>query len=199
MAVTMATDLAVLGWTVAGVAGAFVALDWVRPPRQGVSPPHVMLALGCAGMLLGLLFDLRQAGAAQLGAVCAQAGSLGLIDALELHLRFLPGMHVGMLAGGLLAIPTLRRLRPRCRRYLCSLYAQNLLCSGWMVLGMTWGGLWFARMPLSAGATLPGMQGGMFVGMAWGMVASVGLYRAFFAWRNPRAGRAATPAQTPAT
>jgi len=28
------------------------------------------------------------------------------------------------------------------------------------------------------------MLGGMFVGMTWGMVASVALYRAFFALRN---------------
>ncbi len=196
----MGAELAMLGWAVAGVAGAFAALAWVRPPRQGVSPPHVMLALGFAGMLLGLLFDLRQAGAAQLGAVCAQTGSLGLPDALWLHLRFVPGMHVGMLAGGLLAIPVLRRLRPHCRRYLCSLFTQNLLCSGWMLLGMTWGGLWLSRAPLPMGAsTLPGMLGGMVVGMSWGMVASMALYRAFFTWRNQRVDRPASDARASAT
>ncbi len=196
----MDAELATLLWTVASVAAGCAAMNWVRPPRQGVSPPHVMLALGFAGMLLGLLFDLRQAGAAQLGAVCAQAGSLGLTDALWLHLRFLPGMHAGMLAGGLLAIPVLRRLRPRCKRYLCSLFTQNLLCSGWMVLGMTWGGLWLSRAPPPMGAsTLPGMLGGMVVGMSWGMVASVALYRAFFTWRNQRVDRPASDAQASAT
>ncbi len=28
------------------------------------------------------------------------------------------------------------------------------------------------------------MLGGMFVGMTWGMVLSVALYRGFFAWRQ---------------
>ncbi len=188
----MATDLpmlSLLAWAVPGVAAGWLALGWVRPQRQGVSPPHVMLALGFAGMLLGLLFDLHRAGAAQLGSVCARLSTLGLLDALWLHLRFLPGMHAGMLAGGLLAIPLLRRLRPRCKRWLCSLFAQNLLCSGWMLLGMTWGGLWVSRLPLPLGAslgadTLPGMLSGMLVGMTWGMVASVALYRSFFAWRK---------------
>ena len=183
--------MATLLCTLAGVASGWAALAWVRPQRQGMSPPRVMLSLGFAGMLLGLLFDMRQAGAAQLAAVCAQAGSMDLVQALMLHLRFLPGMHAGMLAGGLLAIPVLRRLRPHCNRYLCSLFTQNLLCSGWMVVGMTWGGLWLSRWqaPLSAGTltgTLGGMLGGMFVGMTWGMVLSVALYRGFFGWKNLR-------------
>ena len=32
--------------------------------------------------------------------------------------------------------------------------------------------------------SLPGMLGAMFVGLTWRMVASVALYRAFFALRN---------------
>ena len=67
------------------------------------------------------------------------------MDSLVLHMVFLPGMHVGMLAGGLLAIPSLRMLRAHCGRYLCSLFAQNLMCSGWMLVGMTTGALWVAR------------------------------------------------------
>jgi hypothetical protein len=31
------------------------------------------------------------------------------------------------------------------------------------------------------------MLGGMFMGMTWGMVLSVALYRGFFAWRDRRA------------
>ncbi len=148
-----------------------------------------MLALGLAGMLLGLLFDLARSGAAPLGGLCAQPGSLDLLQALRLHLLFLPCMHAGMLAGGLLAIPVLRRPRPRCRRWLCSLFTQNLLCTSWMVLGMTWGGLWLARWPAPLGTdTLPGMLAGMVGGMTWGMVASVALYRGFFAWRSMRPG-----------
>ena len=180
----MPADLALVLWAVAGVATGWVALAWVRPQRQGMSPPHVMLALGFGGMLAGLLFDLARSGAVPLGALCAQAGSLDLLQALRLHLLFLPGMHAGMLAGGLLAIPVLRRLRPRCKRWLCSLFTQNLLCASWMVLGMTLGGLWLARWPTPLGTdTLPGMLAGMLVGMTWGMVASVALYRSFFRFK----------------
>lgn len=171
--------------TLAAVAAGCAALAWVRPQRVGLSPPQVMLSLGFAGMLLGLLYDVSQAGPARLDSLCAQATALGFVDSLRLHLEFLPGMHAGMLAGGLLAIPSLRLLRPHCGRYLCSLFAQNLLCSGWMLVGMTAGALWFSRWPLPAGnSTLPGMLGGMFVGMTWGMVISVALYRGFFTLRN---------------
>jgi hypothetical protein len=98
-------------------------------------------------------------------------------------------MHLGMLAGGLLAIPSLRVLRPHCGRYLCSLFAQNVMCSAWMLIGMTLGALWLVRVQtLSTGSTVAGMLGGMFVGMTWGMVVSVGLYRLFFQLRQRRAG-----------
>lgn len=171
--------------TLAAVAAGCAALAWVRPQRAGLSPPHVMLSLGFGGMLLGLLYDFYDAGPARLDSLCAQSASLGFMDSLQLHLEFLPGMHAGMLAGGLLAIPSLRLLRPHCGRYLCSLFAQNLMCSSWMLVGMTAGALWLSRWQLSAGtSTLPGMLGGMFVGMTWGMVISVALYRGFFTWRN---------------
>jgi len=174
--------------TLAAVAAGCAALAWIRPQRAGLSPPHVMLSLGFGGMLLGLLYDVAQTGPAQLANVCAQSGRLGLMDSLVLHIEFLPGMHFGMLAGGLLAIPSLRLLRPHCGRYLCSLFAQNLMCSGWMLIGMTLGAVWLSRWQLSNGTTtLSGMLGGMFVGMTWGMVVSVALYRGFFNWRN-RAG-----------
>ena len=107
------------------------------------------------------------------------------MDSLVLHMVFLPGMHVGMLAGGLLAIPSLRMLRAHCGRYLCSLFVQNLMCSGWMLVGMTTGALWVARWQAElGGSSLSGMLGSMFIGMTWGMVVSVGLYRSFFTWRN---------------
>ena len=171
--------------TLAAVAAGCAALAWVRPQRAGLSPPYVMLSLGFGGMLLGLLYDIYHAGPARLDSLCAQSASLGFVDSFRLHLELLPGMHAGMLAGGLLAIPSLRLLRPHCGRYLCSLFAQNLLCSGWMLAGMTAGALWFSRWQLSTGtSTLPGMLGGMFVGMTWGMVISVALYRGFFNLRN---------------
>ena len=162
-----------------------LALSWIRPQRAGLSPPHVMLSLGFGGMFLGLLYDVLHAGPERLQSLCSQSETLGFFDSLEIHLAFLPGMHTGMLAGGLLAIPSLRFLRPHCGRYLCSLFAQNLMCSTWMMVGMTAGALWLSRWQVLGGAsTLPGMLGGMFVGMTWGMVASVALYRVFFKLRN---------------
>ncbi len=167
------------------VAAGCAALSWIRPQRAGLSPPHVMLSLGFGGMLLGLLADWLQAGPAQLGSLCQQSAALSLRESFFLHLRYLPGMHIGMLLGGLLAIPSLRMLRAHCGRYLCSLLAQNLMCSGWMLLGMTLGAVWMVRLQIALGApSLTGMLGGMFVGMTWGMVGSVALYRQFFAWRN---------------
>ncbi len=167
------------------VAAGCAALSWVRPQSAGLSPPHVMLSLGFGGMLLGLLADWLNAGPAQLGSLCQQASTLRLSESFSLHLRYLPGMHIGMLLGGLLAIPSLRMLRSHCGRYLCSVLTQNLLCSGWMLLGMTLGAVWMVRLQIMLGAaSLTGMLGGMFVGMTWGMVGSVALYRQYFAFRN---------------
>jgi hypothetical protein len=170
------------------VATGCAALAWVRPQRAGLSPPHVMLSLGFGGMLAGLALDVSQSGPTRLASLCSQTSRLDLIESLHLHLEFLPWMHAGMLAGGLLAIPSLRLLRTHCGQYLCSLFLQNLMCSSWMILGMTMGAVWLSRWQLNSGlstaSTLPGMLGGMFSGMTWGMVISVALYRAFFIWRN---------------
>lgn len=171
--------------TLLAIAAGCAALTWIRPQRAGLSPPNVMLSLGFGGMLLGLLYDLANAGPARLDTLCAQSSTLDFADALSLHLSFLPGMHAGMLIGGLLAIPVLRRVKPKCSRYLCSLFVQNLICTGWMLAGMTMGALWLSRWPFpAAGSTLPGMLGGMFAGMTWGMVFSVALYRGFLNWRS---------------
>lgn len=171
--------------SVAGVAAGCAALAWVRPQRAGLSPPHAMLSLGFGGMLAGLLLDMAQTGPARLGAMCSQSSVLDLWQSLGLHLMFLPWMHLGMGVGGLLAIPSLRILRSHCSQYLCSLFVQNALCSSWMLLGMTAGAVGFGRWQwLGAACTLSGMLGGMFVGMTWGMVTSVALYRRFFKWRN---------------
>lgn len=167
------------------VALGCLALSWVRPQRAGLSPPHVMLSLGFGGMFLGLFFDVLNAGPERLQSLCSQSTALGFLDSLELHLEFLPGMHIGMLAGGLLAIPSLRLLRPHCGRYLCSLFAQNLMCSTWMMVGMTLGAVGLSRWQVvGSTSTLSGMLGGMFVGMTWGMVVSVALYRGFFLARH---------------
>lgn len=179
---------AVMAITLALVALGCAALTWVRPQRAGLSPPHVMLSLGFGGMMLGLLYDSIHLGLSRLNDLCGQSASLGFWDSFMLHAEFLPGMHIGMLAGGLLAIPSLRLLRSHCGSFLCSLFAQNLMCSAWMLLGMTAGAIWFSRLTLTAGENaLTGMLGGMFMGMTWGMVISVGLYRSFFAWRRYRA------------
>lgn len=176
-----------------------LALTRIRPQRAGLSPPHVMLSLGFGGMLIGLLIDTLHAGPLLLENICRSGAQLRFLDSLLLHLYFLPGMHTGMLLGGLLAIPTLRRLHPYCGRYLCSMLAQNLLCSSWMLIGMTLGALWLSRWytllsdtpainPMSeqAGGGLGIMLGGMFAGMTWGMVISVALYRLFITWRTSR-------------
>jgi len=175
----------IIGLSLAAVAAGCVALSWVRPQRAGLSPPHVMLSLGFGGMLLGLLVDLGNAGLAQLGSLCSQSAALNTWQSFLLHMAYLPGMHGGMLLGGLLAIPSLRMLRSHCGRYLCSLLLQNLMCSGWMLLGMTLGAVWLVRLQLAVGvASLTAMLGGMFVGMTWGMVLSVALYRSYFSWRQ---------------
>jgi hypothetical protein len=174
-------QIALILGAVLAVALGCAALSAIRPQRAGLSPPHVMLSLGFGGMLLGLLYDLGNAGPARLESLCAQSGQVSFFDSLALHAAFLPGMHAGMLAGGLLAIPGLRLLRSHCGRYLCSLLFQNLMCSGWMVVGMTTGALWLSRWQVgSGGSSLTGMLGSMFIGMTWGMVVSVALYRGFF-------------------
>ena len=176
-----------------------LALTKIRPQRVGLSPPHVMLSLGFGGMLIGLLIDMLHTGPILLESICRSGAQLVFMDSLLMHLHFLPAMHIGMLLGGLLAIPTLRVLHPHCGRYLCSMLAQNLLCSSWMLIGMTLGALWMSRWykllsdlpainPLGdqAGGGLGVMLGGMFAGMTWGMVISVALYRAFIIWRTSR-------------
>ena len=178
-----------IGTAVLLVGLGCAALASIRPQRAGLSPPHVMLSMGFGGMLLGLLWDVVAGGTDRLASLCIQSAALNVYDSFWLHVAYLPGMHLGMLAGGLLAIPSLRVLRPHCGRYLCSLFAQNVMCSAWMLVGMTMGALWLVRMQTqSTGSTVAGMLGGMFVGMTWGMVASVGLYRLFFQLRRANPG-----------
>jgi hypothetical protein len=174
------------------VAAGCWALTRIRPQRAGVSPPHVMLSCGLGGMLIGLSIDIAQLGWFQLEGLCRTNTQFSLIDSLILHFRFLPAMHLGMLIGGLLAIPALRALHPGYGRYLCSQLAQNLLCSTWMLVGMTLGSLWLRNWQMwahqrtglvNSADSLSSMLGGMFAGMAWGMVISVALYRAFLNWR----------------
>jgi len=169
-----------------GIVLGCYALNWLRPQRLGLSPPHVMLSLGFSGMLLGLMLDTAITPIVIIASICEASRDLSLFQSLTLHFRLMPFMHIGMLLGGLLAIPSLRYLRPQCRK-LCSLLAQNMLCAGWMLIGMTVGAVAFTQflqqndvMTLS----LSLMLGGMFAGMVWGMVISVFLYRQYFALRD---------------
>lgn len=165
----------------AGVALGCLALAILRPQRSGLSPPTVMLSLGVGGMLLGFAWDCIQTPIAMLEALCIASSERSVLDSLRYHFTLLPGMHVMMIAGGLAAIPTLRWIRPECRK-LCALFAQNVLCSSWMLIGMTVGGTFFVQAIRSANElNLERMVGGMLTGMVWGMVISVALYRLFFA------------------
>lgn len=169
------------------VLAGCLALVAIRPQRSGLSPPHVMLTLGFGGMVAGLAWDAAQNGVALLADLCAGTRGLPFGLALQSHLTFLPAMHAGMFIGGLAAIPSLRILRPQCHKYLCGIFAQNLMCSGWMLLGMTVGAVWFSQMAGGGTYGLPEMIGGMFAGMTWGMVVSVAIYRGFFWLKDARA------------
>lgn len=179
-----------LGTSLVGVASGCLALTLLRPQRAGLSPPNVMLGLGIGGMVLGLAIDAWRTPLPLISALCASSSPRSFTEAMLFHARLLPAMHTLMVAGGLAAIPTLRRLRPECRR-LCSMLTQNALCSTWMLVGMTAGATVFSQSAtMAAGASLDRMLGGMFAGMVWGMVVSVSAYRLFFIARD----RARTPA-----
>ena len=163
-----------------GVASGCLALALLRPQRSGLSPPTVMLSLGIGGMLMGFAWDCLQTPMAMLEALCLSSNGRSLVESLRYHLMLLPGIHVMMITGGLVAVPTLRLMRPECRK-LCALFAQNMLCSGWMLLGMTIGGTLFVQaLSVSNGMSLGRMLGGMMTGMVWGMVISVAIYRLYF-------------------
>ncbi len=180
---------ALIGVTLAAVGSGCLALALLRPQRAGLSPPNVMLGLGLGGMVLGLAIDVWRTPLAMIEALCAASTARSFVDAMLFHAQLLPAMHVLMVAGGLAAIPTLRVLRPECRR-LCSMLTQNALCSTWMLVGMTAGATLFAQSVSSlAGLALDRMLGGMFAGMVWGMVVSVSAYRLFFMARD-RSARA---------
>lgn len=172
--------------TLAGVVSGCAALTWLRPQRVGLSPPNVMLSLGIGGMLIGLFWDTARTPIAVLETLCVTNSPPALLDSMMFHASLFPGMHALMVLGGISAIPTLRLLRPECRR-LCSMLTQNILCSSWMLVGMTLGSTMFVQSIRSMnGISVDKMLGGMFTGMVWGMVISVGLYRMFFVIQDRR-------------
>jgi hypothetical protein len=165
--------------TVLAIISGFVALGWLRSARVGMTAPQVMLLLGALGMVGGLAYDARSGGFAEAAALC-RAGSGDFVGTMRLHWQQLPGMHLGMIFGGLATVPLLRRLRQGCRRQFCARLVQNLACSAWMVLGMTAGTLAFTNLTARDSVDPNAMLGGMFGGMVWGMVASVSAYRLWF-------------------
>jgi hypothetical protein len=169
-----------------GIAVGCFVLSKLRPQRLGLSPPSVMLSLGFGGMLIGLFVDTRVTPIYNIASLCISSNNLTLISSLKMHMLLMPYMYLGMLLGGMAAIPSLRLLQPHCRK-LCSMLTQNLLCSGWMLIGMTFGAVIFTQaLQNSEVVTLNFslMLAGMFTGMVWGMVLSVFLYRQYFSWRN---------------
>ena len=159
------------------ILGGCAALGWPRPASVGPTAPQLMLLLGAAGMVGGLWLDTRAGGFAAATALCL-SNSLDLPATLWVHWRQLPMMHIGLIAGGRATGPLLHSLRRGCRRQFCARLAQNLVCSGWMSIGMAAGSLVFMHLAVQVDERAPtAMLGGMFGGMVWGMVASVSLYR----------------------
>lgn len=166
------------GIGVALVLAGLAVLAWLRPGRGGLTSPQWMLLLGALGMLAGLAVDAHGGGLDVLASLCT--GPRDLAGMVSLHLAQLPLAHIGMVAGGLIVVPLMPKLRRGCRRQLCAQVGQNLVCSGWMVIGMGAGSLLFLEVAGWAGAVREpaAVLAGMFAGMVWGMVASVTLVQA---------------------
>lgn len=173
------------------VLAGCAALGWLRPALVGITAPQAMMLLSTLGMVAGLSWDARNAGVATLASLCFSGPAPDLATLMELHWQWLPAMHIGMVGGGLAAVPLLRMSRRNCRRQLCARLTQNLACSAWMIVGMSAGSL-LAHKLAGDGSVLgaSAMMGTMFAGMVWGMVVSVALYRLYFRWRGPAAAGA---------
>jgi len=193
----MTIDLGWVAFTAIAVLLGMAALGWMRPRRVGITSPQAMLLLGAAGMAAGLALDAQSTPLVAIASICS-GSPRSLWSMLLLHAQLLPWMHAGMWAGGFMAVPLLRKLRPNCRRQYCARVVQNLACSAWMTVGMSVGVLAAAAIVAASGVR-PGpapMFSGMVTGMVWGMVASVALYRLFFLLKDavpheaaPHAGR----------
>jgi hypothetical protein len=168
----------------AGIALGCRALIMACPQRAGLFPPTLPLALGFGGMLVGLLFDLTKTDPNSLNPVCTILEHSGLVQVLSLHFKTMPGMHIGMLVGGLFAVSDVGRDRPWDPRRLLFACGQYVLCSACMLVGMTLGAVWFKRSWHMGADAWPDILGAMCFGMTWGMVASVGLCRALTTWHR---------------
>ncbi len=183
-ALQQAGELVWLVATAFSVLTGFVALGWLRPARVGITAPQAMMLLGTMGMLAGLALDVQRAGLSAIASMCATRAP-DFLAVAQLHLAWLPAMHLGMVTGGLGALAWLRRARPGCRRQFCARFVQNIACSGWMIVGMVAGVVMYYRLAAWLGAAgVPAMLGGMIGGMVWGMVVSVAIYRVFIGMRR---------------
>ena len=172
-----ARELVWLAVTAVSVLTGFIALGWLRPARVGITAPQAMMLLGTLGMLSGLALDVQRAGLEAIALMCVSRAP-DFFAVAQLHLEWLPAMHVGMVAGGLGALAWLRHMRPGCRRQFCARFVQNITCSGWMIAGMVAGVMLYYRLAAWFGSGgVPAMLGGMIGGMVWGMVVSVAIYR----------------------
>jgi hypothetical protein len=191
-------DLVWLAVTAFSVLSGFVALGWLRVTRVGITAPQAMMLLATLGMLAGLALDVHRAGLAAVASMCATRAP-DFLAVARLHFEWLPAMHIGMVTGGLGALAWLRSVRPGCRRQFCARFAQNIACSGWMIVGMVAGVVLYYRLAAWFGtAGVPAMLGGMIGGMVWGMVVSVSIYRAFInLWATGTADKRPVGAQQP--
>ena len=152
-------------WVALGVGlvlAGLLALPRLRPARGGLTSPQWMLLLGAGGMAAGHGAGRPPGRTGNAGRSCSGPADLG--GMLALHLRQLPLAHLGMVAGGLVVMPLMPRLRRGCRRQLCAQLGQNLLCSTWMVVGMAAGSLVFLQLAGWSGAVrepaaVPGRHG----------------------------------------
>ena len=182
-------------WFVANGAIIFsglVMLGWLRPAHVGLTAAQVMLVTGTLGMAIGLWIDTRGAGVEMIAAICTQSEGIALRERILWHWTQLPAMHAGMVLGGLAAIPWLRLTRLACRRQFCARFAQNLVCSAWMTLGMALGGTVVYGLANQSAVGMVLMLGSMIAGMVWGMAMSISLYRLYFFWRGADARHTAS-------
>jgi hypothetical protein len=168
--------------SLAGIVLGWAALIVAPPQRTGPLLAALPLANGFGGMLVGWSIDRAHADMIPFSPICRSLAGSGFTQVLSLHFRAMPGMHIGMLVGGLIAVPDITVKRWSDRRGLFGACAQYVLCSACMLVGMTLGALWITRSWQMGAHAWPEMFGAMCLGMTWGMVASVGLCRALTGW-----------------
>jgi hypothetical protein len=165
------------------IGSGLFALRRLRSTSPGAA--H-MLLFGMLGMLAGLMLDLRGARLELVTSLCGGSAAAGFPQVLFLHWNSLPAMHIGMLSGGLVALP-FARFRWFARRRMRSPWAVDIarhaVCAVCMFAGMSVGALACQRLAAllavsaapSRGAVV--MLAGMFAGMVWGMVLHAALHR----------------------